>query len=237
MVPGIQGENSLFPHLSPEERYAQAMHMEMQPWTPWTPNLRSDVNLMNLDILRCFASNQQQSMVAPGLTPYILPWQTNIYEEYLVLQSNVSNISFTADVTATLAKKHVCRYLNCLSRRTGKQSSFNRADHLKRHETTVHKTPGSPVYRCWVSGCKRPFTRKDNLRAHLKTHLGKPGSRNRYVASLDPQSSVYNLQWEGELDYSGFPVLGSTSRGAEIRVGWQNLDVTSGLGESGLPAG
>lgn len=213
MESGIEGENSPVPYFPPEED-TQEIHIRTQPWTLRAGHLRNNLNFMNLDILSCFGFYQQESILG-GWTACTQDWQTNTYQQYIVLRNNVSDVHVAPVMTVTRAKKNVCRYSNCVNRWTGKQSSFKRSDHLKRHEATVHKMPGSPVHRCWVAGCKRPFSRKDNLRAHLRTHLGKPGSRNRYVASLDPRSSVYDPWWEGELDDSGFPVFGS--RGLEMK--------------------
>jgi hypothetical protein len=63
---------------------------------------------------------------------------------------------------------------------------------------------GKP-HSCWVPGCRRSFSRRDNLKAHYATH-GKQGGRNRYVATLDRTSSAYDPCFRGQLTSDGLPV-------------------------------
>ncbi|OKP14972.1 Regulatory protein brlA [Penicillium subrubescens] len=44
-----------------------------------------------------------------------------------------------------------------------------------------------------------------NLKAHYATH-GRPGGRNRYVATLDRTSSAYDPCFRGRLTSDGWPV-------------------------------
>jgi len=55
---------------------------------------------------------------------------------------------------------------------------------------------GERLYVCWVSGCQRSFSHSDNLNAYYTTH-GKHGGRNRYVATLDKISSIYDPCYRG----------------------------------------
>lgn len=51
--------------------------------------------------------------------------------------------------------------------------SFVRPEHLRRHHKTVHGTEKN--YVCKVPGCKRHFSRGDNLRDHYWTHVNRGG--------------------------------------------------------------
>ncbi|KAK5945140.1 hypothetical protein PMZ80_002344 [Knufia obscura] len=94
--------------------------------------------------------------------------------------------------------------------KTGCTKRFKRQEHKKRHERTVHTH--EKIFPCWVvtgnKRCDRKFSRKDNLRSHYhKTHGRKSqGQRNAYVATLDPKSKYYDLEWTGPLTSEGLPI-------------------------------
>jgi hypothetical protein len=88
-----------------------------------------------------------------------------------------------------------CTVARCSSR-------FRYLKGLQRHLSS-HLAERS--YVCWVPECQRPFTRGDNLKAHYATH-GRPGGRNRYVATLDRTSSAYDPCFRGRLTSDGWPV-------------------------------
>ena len=84
----------------------------------------------------------------------------------------------------------------------GCERSFKRKEALTRH-LTVHS--GERPYVCWVPGCQRGFSRRDNLSAHHTSH-GKHGGLNRYVATLDKTSPVYDPHYCGQLTPQGWPI-------------------------------
>jgi hypothetical protein len=88
-----------------------------------------------------------------------------------------------------------CTVARCSSR-------FRYLKGLQRHLSS-HLSERS--YVCWVPECQRRFTRSDNLKAHYATH-GRPGGRNRYVATLDRTSSAYDPCFRGRLTSDGWPV-------------------------------
>jgi Zinc finger, C2H2 type len=91
--------------------------------------------------------------------------------------------------------------------KSGKRKKFKRQEHLKRHQRTCHT--GFRPYYCWVPGCTtEPFSRTDNLNSHLlKTHgKNSPAARNRYIATLDPKSGVYDIDYRGPFTESGWPI-------------------------------
>ncbi|KAJ5378284.1 uncharacterized protein N7496_005693 [Penicillium cataractarum] len=88
-----------------------------------------------------------------------------------------------------------CTVARCSSR-------FRYPNGLQRHLSS-HQAERS--YVCWVPECQRRFTRGDNFNAHYATH-GRPGGRNRYVATLDQSSSAYNPSFRGLLTSDGWPV-------------------------------
>lgn len=99
-----------------------------------------------------------------------------------------------------------CTSEDCIDK-TGKRKKFKRQEHLKRHQKTCH-TGFRPHY-CWVPGCTtKPFSRRDNLNSHLhKTHgKNSPAARNRYIATLDPKSGVYDVDYRGPFTESGWPI-------------------------------
>ncbi|KAI2842542.1 hypothetical protein CBS147343_5157 [Aspergillus niger] len=88
----------------------------------------------------------------------------------------------------------------------GCKARFKRQEHLRRHMKS-HSKEKPQV--CWVPGCHRAFPRSDSLNAHYtKTH-SKRGGRNRYVATLDENSSDYNPEYRGPLTPDGRPIWGS----------------------------
>ena len=100
--------------------------------------------------------------------------------------------------------EHFCTYADCLDK-NGKRKAFKRAEHKKRHENTVHGHKNSPALPCWA--CERIFTRRDNLKSHMKTHTKRTAaSRNMYVATLDPDNEYYDEKYRGPLDENGYPV-------------------------------
>ena len=100
-----------------------------------------------------------------------------------------------------------CSRPGCLRR-------FKRQEHKKRHEKTVHVQAGveQQKFPCWVvTGskiCGRSFTRRDNLKSHeTKTHGRRSNNqRNAYVATLDPNSKYYDVDWTGPLTADGLPL-------------------------------
>lgn len=99
-----------------------------------------------------------------------------------------------------------CTAEDCVDK-NGKRKKFKRQEHLKRHQRTCHT--GNRPHFCWVPGCTtKPFSRTDNLNSHLlKTHGKKsPAARNRYIATLDPKSGVFDLDYRGPFTESGWPV-------------------------------
>ena len=99
-----------------------------------------------------------------------------------------------------------CTAEDCVDK-NGKRKRFKRQEHLKRHQKTCH-TGYRPHY-CWVPGCTtKPFSRTDNLNSHLhKTHgKNSPAARNRYIATLDPKSGVYDVDYRGPFTDSGWPI-------------------------------
>jgi hypothetical protein len=99
-----------------------------------------------------------------------------------------------------------CNAEDCVDR-NGKRKKFKRQEHLKRHQRTCH-TGNRPHY-CWVPGCTtKPFSRTDNLNSHLRKTHGKhsPAARNRYIATLDPKSGVYDVDYRGPFTESGWPI-------------------------------
>ncbi|CAG8881966.1 unnamed protein product [Penicillium nalgiovense] len=80
---------------------------------------------------------------------------------------------------------------------------FKREDHLERHERSHLK---EKPYVCWVPGCHRTFSRRDNLKVHCtKTHTRR-GGRNRYVATLDETSPDYDPEFRGQLSFDRRPL-------------------------------
>ena len=99
-----------------------------------------------------------------------------------------------------------CTAEDCVDK-NGKQKKFKRQEHLKRHQRTCHT--GIRPHYCWVPGCTtKPFSRTDNLNSHLhKTHgKNSPAARNRYIATLDPKSGVYDVDYRGPFTESGWPI-------------------------------
>lgn len=100
-----------------------------------------------------------------------------------------------------------CNAPDCVDK-NGKRKKFRRQEHLKRHQR-CHT--GYRPYACWVPGCTtKPFSRTDNLNSHLlKTHGKKsPAARNRYIATLDSKSGVFDLDYRGPFTDSGWPIPG-----------------------------
>lgn len=99
-----------------------------------------------------------------------------------------------------------CTVEDCVDK-NGKRKKFKRQEHLKRHQRTCHT--GFRPHDCWVPGCTtKPFSRTDNLNSHLhKTHgKNSPAARNRYIATLDPKSGVYDVDYRGPFTESGWPI-------------------------------
>jgi hypothetical protein len=99
-----------------------------------------------------------------------------------------------------------CSVAGCINKE-GKPKAFKRQEHKKRHEKTVHNINDEEKVYCWVPKCNRGFTRADNLNSHLKnTHCRRSGGRgNRYVATLDKNSTFYDPDWRGDIDDNGYP--------------------------------
>jgi hypothetical protein len=99
-----------------------------------------------------------------------------------------------------------CTAEGCVDK-NGRRKKFKRQEHLKRHQGTCHT--GFRPHCCWVPGCTtKPFSRTDNLNSHLyKTHgKNSPAARNRYIATLDPKSGVYDVDYRGPFTDSGWPI-------------------------------
>ncbi|KAJ5264592.1 hypothetical protein N7505_007385 [Penicillium chrysogenum] len=83
------------------------------------------------------------------------------------------------------------------------QNGLQAEDHLERHTRSHLK---EKPYVCWVPGCHRAFSRRDNLKVHCaKTHTRR-GGRNRYVATLDEASPDYDPEFRGQLSFDGRPL-------------------------------
>jgi len=106
-----------------------------------------------------------------------------------------SNLGLGHLQTSIPRRKFKCSLSGC-------GSHFNRRKSLTRH---LANHSGDRRYVCWVPGCRRNFSRRDNLNAHYKTH-GNRGGRNRYVATLDKTSPVYNPDFCGQLTPEGWPL-------------------------------
>ncbi|KAL4078877.1 hypothetical protein V8B97DRAFT_1864981 [Scleroderma yunnanense] len=63
-------------------------------------------------------------------------------------------------------RRHVCGYCG---------GQFKRGEHLKRHVRSIH-TDERP-WRCTFAGCRREFSRRDNLNQHLRMHQSNPESK------------------------------------------------------------
>lgn len=101
---------------------------------------------------------------------------------------------------------HACTSEDCVDK-VGKRKMFKRQEHLKRHQRTCHT--GYRPYYCWVPGCfTKPFSRTDNLKSHLLNTHGRnsPAARNRYIATLDRNSGVFDLDYRGPFTESGWPI-------------------------------
>ena len=118
------------------------------------------------------------------------------YSRILRMLPQPTSTSSLGSVPATIPQ----RQFKCIH--TGCESSFKRKEGLTRH-LTVHS--GERPYVCWVPGCQRGFSRRDHLTAHHTTH-GKQGGLNRYVATLDKTSPVYNPHFCGQLTPQGWPI-------------------------------
>ncbi|OJD19627.1 hypothetical protein AJ78_00484 [Emergomyces pasteurianus Ep9510] len=85
----------------------------------------------------------------------------------------------------------------------GCDGRFKRQEHLKRHlKSHTNEKP----HVCWVPDCNKSFSRNDNLKVHYATTHGKKGGRNRYVATLDEDSSDYDPSFRGRLTPDGRPL-------------------------------
>jgi hypothetical protein len=119
--------------------------------------------------------------------------------------SRISKITSRTGVDVIGKNLFACNE-DCVDK-NGKRKKFKRQEHLKRHQRTCH-TGYRPHY-CWVPGCMtKPFSRTDNLNSHLhKTHgKNSPAARNRYIATLDPKSGVYDVDYRGPFTDSGWPI-------------------------------
>ena len=129
-------------------------------------------------------------------TPEVEPCKT--FESFSSIKDGMPHApnSGLGSVPATIPQRQFkCSHPGC-------ESSFKRKEALKRH-LTVHS--GERPYVCWVPGCQRGFSRRDHLTAHHTTH-GKQGGLNRYVATLDKTSPVYNPHFCGQLTPQGWPI-------------------------------
>lgn len=102
-----------------------------------------------------------------------------------------------------------CTVAGCRDK-DGRPKRFKRQEHKKRHEKTVHAAVEK--HYCWVTTgnkvCGKFFTRRDNLKSHLKKTHGRRSNnqRNSYVATLDEDSVYYDEEWRGPLTSEGLPV-------------------------------
>lgn len=104
-----------------------------------------------------------------------------------------------------------CTYPGCRDKE-GRPKRFKRQEHKKRHEKTVHNIKDHDKHYCWVvtgnKVCGKDFSRRDNLKSHLKKTHGRRSNnqRNSYVATLDEGSVYYDEEWKGPLTSEGLPV-------------------------------
>lgn len=96
-----------------------------------------------------------------------------------------TSIAHIGSIHRSPAKEHECRFPDCTDKE-GQRRRFKRLDHLRRHQNTCHG--GHRPFSCWVSTCTtKPFSRRDNLNAHLKKIHGLQLKRQkkRYVAVME----------------------------------------------------
>ena len=89
----------------------------------------------------------------------------------------------------------ICTAEDCLNK-SSQHKKFKRYEHLKHHQRICH-TEYRPHY-CWVLGCTiKSFSRTDNLNSHLLKMYSKnsPATRNRYIATLNLKSRVFNINY------------------------------------------
>ena len=101
-------------------------------------------------------------------------------------------------IRASTTKEHECRFADCTDKE-GNRRRFKRLDHLRRHQNTCHG--GHRPFSCWVSTCTtKPFSRRDNLNAHLKKIHGLQLKRQkkRYVAVQDDSEDFYEPYYHGK---------------------------------------
>ncbi|KAK3314774.1 hypothetical protein B0H66DRAFT_627489 [Apodospora peruviana] len=88
--------------------------------------------------------------------------------------------------THTVAKKssHICDFLGCTL-------SYQRLEHLKRHQKTIHQMPGEvgpSSYKCPLCQAK-PFNRLDNWKIHAQLHCN-PSRRSPRVKLIPGAMAV-----------------------------------------------
>ena len=131
---------------------------------------------------------------------------------------HLKTVQRTRQYSVNAKNRYLCSY-ECLDR-YGRVKCFKRSEHKSRHEKSVHQR--DKFYNCWVPGCKsNPFSRADNLKAHLKNHGTKsPQKKLQYVATQDKQSEYYNADWVGVLTKEGYPVKLAVSPDCERSSGF-----------------
>ncbi|KAI9878643.1 MAG: hypothetical protein M1830_000314 [Pleopsidium flavum] len=93
-------------------------------------------------------------------------------------------------VLVAKAKEHQCNYPQCI-KEDGTPLAFERLEHLKRHDKSIHKDERPFVCKYCPTKC---FSRNDNFQAHMNTHAKKTG-RNDYILEEDlrlQRERVYN---------------------------------------------
>jgi len=128
-----------------------------------------------------------------------------------LLQNHDSESGAESEAAAAAAKMYACCIPGCVDRR-GRPKQFQRKEHKKRHERTVHHAgPHVSDFTCWVvrgkRRCGRVFSRRDNLAAHLsKSHGPKSqGQRTPYVAHWTRARSTMTRVGEDRSLRTGFP--------------------------------
>ena len=90
-------------------------------------------------------------------------------------------------VIAKSKKKYRCEEPEC----QGDETAFERIEHLKRHMKSAKHCRETP-FSCCVKTCEeaqKKFGRRDNLKAHYRTHMKAGGGRNASIPCWDPENT------------------------------------------------